>query len=76
MSCRLRIVPRDVREYGTDDAVPQAVRDSLMEALAVEVDPGPLPLGVTATSASVPEYNVLRVSGAVRDLAVGSDTGD
>ncbi|OLM16130.1 MULTISPECIES: DUF2993 domain-containing protein [unclassified Pseudonocardia] len=70
---KLRIVPRDVREYETHEPVPAAVRDSLMSAMAVEVDPGRLPLGVTPTSVSVPEFNVLEISGAVRDLGVGSD---
>ncbi|WP_158092193.1 MULTISPECIES: LmeA family phospholipid-binding protein [Pseudonocardia] len=69
----LRIVPRDVRELDTDEAVPDAVRDSLLRALAVELDPGTLPLGVTPTSASIPEYNVLEISGAVRDLDIGGD---
>ena len=71
---KLRIVPLDVREYETDEPVPDAVRDSLMHAMAVELDPGTLPLGVTPTSASVPEYNVLEISGAVRDLSVGQTT--
>jgi hypothetical protein len=71
---KLRIVPRDVREYETHEPVPAAVRDSLLSALAVEVDPGRLPLGVTATSVSVPEFNVLEISGAVRDLSVGEGT--
>lgn len=68
----LRIVPHDVREHETHDPVPAPVRDSLMRAMALEVDPGTLPLGVTPTSVSVPEYNVLEISGAVRDLSVGS----
>lgn len=67
----LRIVPRDVRESGTDDPVPDAVRDSLLRAFALRIDPGTLPLGVTPTTATVPEYNVLEVSGAMRDLSVG-----
>ncbi|MEV1292773.1 DUF2993 domain-containing protein [Pseudonocardia sp. NPDC049635] len=67
----LRIVPRDVREVDTNEPVPDALRDSLLRALAVELDPGTLPLGVTPTTASVPEYNVLEISGAVRDLDIG-----
>lgn len=67
----MRIVPRDVREFETDDAVPAVVRDSLLRAFALRLDPGTLPLGVTPTSVTVPEYNVLQISGAMRDLSVG-----
>lgn len=71
----MRVVPRDVRLDGSDEPVPDAVRTSMLRALAVDIDPGPLPLGVTATSASVPEYNVLQVAGSVRDLSVGAGPG-
>ncbi|ANY06408.1 hypothetical protein AFB00_09005 [Pseudonocardia sp. HH130630-07] len=67
----LRIVPRDVREYGTGEPVPATVREALTDALAIDLDPGPLPLGVPATTASVPGPDVLEISGSVRDLAVG-----
>ncbi|MFP5069084.1 DUF2993 domain-containing protein [Pseudonocardia nantongensis] len=67
----MRIVPRDVREAETDDGVPAAVRDSLLRAFALRLDPGALPLGVTPTSVTVPEYNILQISGARRDLSVG-----
>lgn len=67
----LRIVPRDVRGSGTDEPVPAAVRESLMRAFALRLDPGTLPLGVTPTSVTVPEYNVLEISGALRDLSIG-----
>lgn len=72
---KLRITPLDVREHETGEPVPDAVRDSLMEAMAVELNPGTLPLGVTPTSASVPEFNVLQISGAMRDLSVGEGAG-
>ncbi|MEJ8282015.1 DUF2993 domain-containing protein [Pseudonocardia spirodelae] len=68
---KLRVVPLDVRVADTQEPVPDAVRTSLLRALAVELDPGRLPLGVTATTASVPEFNVLEISGAMRDLSVG-----
>nr|WP_255497622.1 DUF2993 domain-containing protein [Pseudonocardia sp. SID8383] len=71
----MRIVPRDVRINGSDEPVPDAVRTSMLRALAVDIDPGPLPLGVTATSAGVPEYNVLQIAGSVRDLSVGGGPG-
>nr|WP_255426825.1 DUF2993 domain-containing protein [Pseudonocardia sp. C8] len=71
---RLRIVPLDVREHETDEPVPDAVRDSLRHAMAVELAPGTLPLGVTAISASVPEHNVLEIAGTVRDLDIGEST--
>ncbi|MEQ3550937.1 DUF2993 domain-containing protein [Pseudonocardia nematodicida] len=70
----LRIVPRDVREQYTDEPVPDAVRESLTHALTVTLDPGTLPLDVTPTTATVPEYNILEISGAVRDLAVGESS--
>lgn len=71
----LRVVPLDVREYETGDPVPDAVHDSLMQAMAVEIDPGTLPLGVTPTSASVPEFNVLEISGTARDVSIGEAAG-
>lgn len=72
---KLRIVPLDVREDDTQAPVPDGVRDSLMRAMAVELDPGTLPLGITPTQASVPEFNVLQISGAVRDLSIGEGAG-
>lgn len=67
----LRVIPRDVRTAEDDRAVPAPVRDSLREAFALRLDPGTLPFGVTATSATVPEFNVLQVSGSVRDFSIG-----
>lgn len=67
----LRVVPHDVRGAETDEEVPDALRDALLRAFALRLDPGTLPLRVTPTSVTVPEYNVLEISGARRDVSVG-----
>lgn len=69
-----RIVPRDIRLGGSNQALPKAVARTVEKLFTVTVDPGSLPLKVTPTKLRAVN-GALEVSGTADGLVLGAGSG-